>query len=76
MPARAVLCVLLQELKEQKEELLTKVQALKTDLQDWRTKLEAQVKNYKSVSVTAGSRWPSTGLVTSCAGLCVRQSSQ
>jgi predicted nucleic acid-binding Zn-ribbon protein len=39
----------LQELKEQKEELLTKVQALKTDLQDWRTKLEAQVKNYKSV---------------------------
>lgn len=39
-----------QELKEQKEELLTKVQALKTDLQDWRTKLEAQVKTYKSVS--------------------------
>lgn len=39
----------MQELKEQKEELLTKVQALKTDLQEWRTKLEAQVKTYKSV---------------------------
>jgi uncharacterized coiled-coil DUF342 family protein len=44
-----VCCFALQELKEQKEELLTKVQALKTDLQDWRTKLEAQVKSYKSV---------------------------
>jgi len=48
-PAATVPAALLQELKEQKEELLTKVQALKTDLQDWRSKLEAQVKNYKTV---------------------------
>lgn len=45
----AVLRSCFQEMKEQKEELLSKVQALKTDLQDWRSKLEAQVKNYKSV---------------------------
>jgi chromosome segregation ATPase len=39
----------LQELQEQKNELLQKVQVLKTDLQDWRTKLESQVKSYKTV---------------------------
>lgn len=39
----------MQELQEQKTELLQKVQVLKTDLQDWRTKLESQVKSYKTV---------------------------
>jgi uncharacterized coiled-coil DUF342 family protein len=39
----------MQELQEQKNELLQKVQVLKTDLQDWRTKLESQVKSYKTV---------------------------
>lgn len=39
----------MQELQEQKNELLTKVQTLKTDLQDWRTKLETQVTTYKKV---------------------------
>lgn len=42
----------LQELQEQKNELLQKVQVLKTDLQDWRTKLESQVKSYKTVRRT------------------------
>jgi hypothetical protein len=51
----------LQELKEQKEELLTKVQALKTDLKDWRTKLEVQVKNYKSVRGYLSSWWGCQG---------------
>jgi len=39
----------LSELQEQKNELLSKVTALKTDLQDWRSKLDAQVKSYKTV---------------------------
>lgn len=43
-------CHCMQELQEQKNELLEKVQSLKTDLQDWRTKLETQVKSYKTVS--------------------------
>jgi hypothetical protein len=34
---------------EQKDELMQKVQALKTDLQDWRGKLDVQVKAYKTV---------------------------
>lgn len=38
----------LTELQEQKNELLQKVQVLKTDLQDWRTKLASQVTSYKT----------------------------
>ncbi len=38
-----------QEVNEQKEELLQKVQHLKQDLQDWRSKLDQQVKSYKTV---------------------------
>lgn len=49
---RRVFDMHVQELTEQKDELMSKVQALKTDLQDWRTKLEAQVKSYKSVRCT------------------------
>lgn len=50
----ACLCLstisVLQELNEQKNELLQKVQVLRKDLEDWRSKLETQVKNYKTVS--------------------------
>jgi uncharacterized protein YoxC len=52
MALTAACCAVLQELQEQKNELLQKVQVLKTDLQDWRTKLESQVKSYKTVSST------------------------
>jgi hypothetical protein len=45
-----------QELAEQKDELMGKVAALKTDLQDWRTKLEQQVKSYKAVRVSTRTR--------------------
>mmetsp|Transcript_14627 Transcript_14627/g.36417 ORF Transcript_14627/g.36417 Transcript_14627/m.36417 type:complete len:115 (-) Transcript_14627:544-888(-) len=38
----------LQELNEQKNEVLNKVQTLKKELQDWRTKLDGQVKSYRN----------------------------
>lgn len=47
-------CLVLQELNEQKNELLTRVQTLKRELQDWRGKLDAQVKTYRVVRAV---RW-------------------
>jgi uncharacterized coiled-coil DUF342 family protein len=38
-----------QELNEQKDALLSKVATLKKELQDWRTKLDTQVKTYRAV---------------------------
>jgi hypothetical protein len=38
-----------QELNEQKNELLGKVTGLKKELQDWRSKLDSQVKTYRTV---------------------------
>jgi hypothetical protein len=37
-----------QELQGQKVELMTKVGALKADLQDWKSRLDANVAGYKS----------------------------
>lgn len=48
-PSDAPEAQFLAELGEQKDELLTKVQALKTDLQEWRSRLEVQVNSYKMV---------------------------
>lgn len=41
----------LQDLAEQKDELLKKVATLKKELQDWRSKLDGQVKSYRTVSI-------------------------
>mmetsp|Transcript_39346 Transcript_39346/g.93230 ORF Transcript_39346/g.93230 Transcript_39346/m.93230 type:complete len:127 (+) Transcript_39346:140-520(+) len=38
----------LGELQENKNELLLRVQSLKKELSDWRSKLDAQVKTYKN----------------------------
>ncbi|PSS18211.1 Centrosomal protein [Actinidia chinensis var. chinensis] len=35
------------ELSESRQELLTRIQGLKQDLQSWRSKLDTQVKNYR-----------------------------
>lgn len=44
-----------QELTQQKDELLSKVATLKKELQDWRTKLDTQVKTYRAASfITEG----------------------
>lgn len=40
----------LAKLAEQKTELLTKVQTLKKELTEWRTKLDGQVKSFRGVS--------------------------
>lgn len=44
-----------QELQEQKAELVAKVQALKAGLQEWRIKVDNDVKNYKDVSEAAAA---------------------
>ena len=48
---RVYSATLSQELNEQKDALLSKVATLKKELQDWRGKLDTQVKTYRSVSL-------------------------
>lgn len=47
--ARACTHAHAQALNEQKAELLSKVHNLKKELQDWRSKLDVQVKTYRNV---------------------------
>ena len=44
----------LAELQESRNELLGRVNTLKSDLSDWRGKLDTQVKTYKSVEELKG----------------------
>jgi hypothetical protein len=46
---------IVQELQEQKAELVAKVQALKAGLQEWRIKVDNDVKNYKDVREAAAT---------------------
>jgi uncharacterized coiled-coil DUF342 family protein len=46
-PLTSPMC--LQELRDQKAELIAKAQAMKAGLQEWRTKVDAQAKSYKQV---------------------------
>uniref|UniRef100_A0A2P2KLC5 Uncharacterized protein MANES_15G012900 n=1 Tax=Rhizophora mucronata TaxID=61149 RepID=A0A2P2KLC5_RHIMU len=41
----------LAELNESRTELLSRIQGLKQDLQNWRSKLDTQAKIYRDVSV-------------------------
>lgn len=41
-----------QDLNDQKNELVNKVQNLKKELQDWRSKLDSQVKSYRVVRIS------------------------
>ena len=50
-----------QELTEQKNELLGKVQTLKKELHDWRGKLDGQLKTYREVRGFAGSHAHTAG---------------
>ncbi len=45
--------LLAQDLTQQKDELLSKVATLKKELQDWRSKLDTQVKTYRAASSVA-----------------------
>jgi hypothetical protein len=45
----------LSKLSEQKNELLLKVQTLKKELVEWRTKLDGQVKSFRGVSACTHS---------------------
>lgn len=54
-----------QDLQQQKDELLNKVHVLKTELQDWRVKLDVQVKTYKAVSPAQGGCRVAAAVATS-----------
>lgn len=61
----------LAKLAEQKTELLTKVQTLKKELTEWRTKLDGQVKSFRGVSWQRHSaantqRWQTGGEGSVC----------
>ncbi len=49
-----------QELNEQKNELIARVTTLKKELQDWRSKLDTQVKTYRTVSLNTRGCWGSS----------------